>query len=180
MSAKIILLCEDKQTDSFVRRFFGHRNFGGHDILTLPLPGGAQSGEQWVRKRYPKALRSIRGRQRVVLLVVIDADANTTQERRTQLDQECRDQKVSPRSSNDPVIVAVPRRNIETWFHFLEHKAPVDETRQYRKLNRESDCSPFAEELHQICHERQSLPRNTPQSLKEACREYPKLTQFLR
>ena len=180
MSAKIILLCEDKQTDCFVRKFLAHRNWGHRDILTLPVPGGAQSGEQWVRTRYPKELTYIRRKQRAVLLVVIDADTNTTRYRRTQLEQECREQGVPPNSPSDPVIIVVPRRNIETWFHFLKNDAPVDETRRYVRLNRESDCYPLADELHRICEVQQSLPDYAPQSLKEACREYPKLTQFLR
>ena len=33
----IALLCEDSQTDAFVRRFLKHRNFRGRDIRTLPF-----------------------------------------------------------------------------------------------------------------------------------------------
>lgn len=180
MSVRIRLLCEDRQTDSFVRRFLRHRNFRSWDIETIPLPGKKKPGEQWVRESYPEQLTIIRGRQRTALLVVIDADANTTRYRRTQLEQECREQGVPPNSPSDPVILVVPRRNIETWFYFLQHKTPVDETMRYPKLGRESDCRQLADELHRICHERQRLPAYTPESLKEACLEYPKLTQFLR
>lgn len=179
MSASIILLCEDLQTESFVRRFLLHRNFRGRDVLTVPIPGGKQSGEQWVRTSYPDQLRAIRRRQKTVLLVVIDADTNTTSLRRRQLNQECRRRQVTP-ISTDPVIIVIPKRNIETWFHFLKHQTPVDETVTYRKLNRASDCHPLADELHRICHERQRLPDFAPPSLKEACLEYPKLTRFLR
>lgn len=42
----VILLCEDMQTDVFVRRFLKHRNFRGRDVRTLPLPHGSRSGEQ--------------------------------------------------------------------------------------------------------------------------------------
>ena len=57
----ITLLCEDSQTDAFVRRFLKRRNFRRHEITTLPLPAGSQSGEQWVRTRYPRELKAIRG-----------------------------------------------------------------------------------------------------------------------
>ena len=180
MSATIILLCEDSQTDSFVRRFLRHRKIHGRDIHTLPLPGGRQSGEQWVRKSFPCQLKAIRRRQRAVLLVVIDADTTTTHARRTQLDRECRLQKVAPRSPDDPVMVIVPRRNIETWFHFLESSSSVDETARYPKLNRQSGCHRLADELYRICHERQALPRNAPPSLRDACGEYPRLSRLLR
>lgn len=50
---KIVLLCEDQRTNSFVRNFLKHRNFKkGRDITTLVASSG--SGEQWVRKQYPK------------------------------------------------------------------------------------------------------------------------------
>lgn len=78
MSAvRIVLLCEDSQTESFVRRFLKHRNFKARDINTLPLPDGRRSGEQWVRERFPAELQAIRGRQGAYLIVVTDADAET-------------------------------------------------------------------------------------------------------
>ncbi len=70
----IVLLCEDSQTNSFVRRFLRRRGFDHRDITTLPLPGGSGSGEQWVRERYPDQLRAIRGKQAAYLIVVTDAD----------------------------------------------------------------------------------------------------------
>ena len=74
---RIVLLCEDSQTDAFVRRFLKRRNFAGRDIETLPLPSGRQSGEQWVRERYPDELKAIRGKQNAYLIVVTDADADS-------------------------------------------------------------------------------------------------------
>ena len=82
----ITLLCEDSQTNAFVRQFLKHRNFGRRDIHTRQLPSGSQSGEQWVRERYPDELQAIRGRQNAYLIVVIDADRNSTADRRAQLD----------------------------------------------------------------------------------------------
>ena len=78
---EIILLCEDKQTNTFVRRFLQLRKFGRRHIHTLPLPDGAQSGEQWVRKSYPRELKAIRQTQSKLLIVAIDADKNTTERR---------------------------------------------------------------------------------------------------
>jgi len=60
---KIVLLCEDKQTDSFVRNFLKHRNFTTRDIRTLLPKLGSGSGEKWVRKRYPEELKAIRNRK---------------------------------------------------------------------------------------------------------------------
>ena len=115
---RIVLLCEDSQTDSFVRRFLKRRSFRARDINTLPIPQVGGSGEQWVRTRYPRELRAIRGKRGAYLVVVTDADMHSTQDRRNQLDGECTDKNVAVRTVDDPVIMAVPRRNVETWFAY--------------------------------------------------------------
>ena len=152
MSTKITLLCEDLQTDVFVRRFLSHRNFRSRDIFTCPLPDGRQSGEQSVRTRFPGELQKIRRRRQAFLVVVIDADGGSTRNRHTQLDQQCRENGIEGRQSGDPVVVAVPRWNIEAWFEYLQGR-PVDETETYPRLRRETDCKPLADRLHVMCHE---------------------------
>ena len=117
---RITLLCEDSQTDAFVRRFLRRRNFRGRDIRTLPLPDGSRSGEQWVRERYPGELRAIRGCQGAFLVVVTDADQYSTATRRAQLDAACEEKQIPQRDDCDPVLVIVPRRNIETWLAYLD------------------------------------------------------------
>ena len=174
MSVRIVLLCEDSQTESFVRRFLSHRNFRNRDILTKPLPHGKQSGEQWVRTQFPKELKAIRTRQQAYLVVVIDADARTTANTLAWLDDECRSQNVTLRSNNDPVVVAVPKRNIETWFEFFKTKQEVDEQQTYSRLARPRNCRPLADELFRMCREEQ-LPPLAPRSLVAACSEYGKL-----
>ena len=99
----VILLCEDTQTDAFVRRFLKHRNFGRRDVTTFKLPAGRGSGEQWVRERYPRQLQAIRQRQGACLIVVTDADVHSTEFRRAQLDAECDEKgipRVQPRAPN--------------------------------------------------------------------------------
>ena len=174
VSAKVILLCEDLQTEVFVRRFLSRRNIKGRDIVTCPLPDGRQSGEQWVRTRFPEELKRIRRRQRARLVVVIDADAGSTGERHTQLEQQCRRDGVETRKPEDRVIVAVPRRNIETWFEYLRGE-PVDEAIDYPRLRRESDCKLLADRLYDMCHEQQRLDEPAPSSLGETCDEYQNL-----
>lgn len=170
----ITLLCEDSQTDAFVRRFLKHRNFRSRDIRTLPLPSGRQSGEQWVRERYPTELRAIRRRQGAYLIVVTDADTRSTADRRAQLDAACDEKETPRRIDGDPVLVIVPRRNIETWLAYLGGTT-VDENTPYRKLKREGDCVAQADALFRMCHEAQRLDEGAPPSLQEACEEYGKL-----
>lgn len=172
----ITLLCEDSQTDAFVRRFLKHRRFRHRDITTLPLPAGTQSGEQWVRTRYPAELRAIRRRQRAYLMVVTDADAGSTDARRAQLEAECERQQIPPRGDDDPTLVFVPRRNIETWLAYLT-KARVDEVTVYPRLRRQGDCAVQADRLYAMCHKTQRLDEPVPPSLQEACEEYRRLRQ---
>lgn len=171
---KIILLCEDKQTDSFVRRFLKQRNFRDHEINTLEIPDGRQSGEQWVRERYPQELRMVRQKQGTFLIVVTDADNNSIEERHEQLMSECERQNIPRRNDNDRVIHVIPRRNIETWFAYLGG-SKVDEQTRYPKLNRESECDKYARELYRMCNTEQKLREPAPPSLQKACDEYRKL-----
>ena len=176
MSARVVLLCEDKQTDSFARRFLRYRGFSHHEITTLPLPHGAQSGAQWVRERYPRELRAIRARREAFLVVAVDADNHSTEDRRSELERECAKQDVPERTSEDPVIVVVPRRNIETWLAWLGGDK-VDEETSYPRLRRESDCDPLARNLYRMCHKAQRLDEGAPPSLIEACQEYRRLSR---
>ena len=176
VSTKIVLLCEDKQTDVFVRRLLGQRNFSRRDIKTRELAAGRGSGEHWVRKQFPRELKAIRGRREAFLVVVIDADTGTTAARRCQLSEECRKCGIAGPGTDDRVVVVVPRRNIETWFRYLGGDE-VDETTRYPKLRRERECRPHADRLYEMCHEAQKLVKPAPPSIREACREYQKMTR---
>ncbi len=131
---KIVLLCEDTQTESFVRNFLKHRNFKRRDINTCPLPEGSGAGEQWVRKQYPEELKLIRRRKNAYLIVVIDADTHTLDYRYQQLKQECKNNGIPPRSSSDTnVLHIIPRRHIETWLAYLKNDENVNESKDYKK-----------------------------------------------
>lgn len=170
----ITLLCEDSQTDMFVRRFLKHRNFGTRDFNTLPLPHGKQAGEQWVRERYPVELRAIRQMRSAYLIVVTDADNESTETRRAQLEAECERQEVPRRNDDDRVVVIVPRRNIETWLAYLAG-TNVNEHDPYPRLKHKRDCGERARRLYKMCHETQRLREPIPPSLQEACDEYRRL-----
>jgi len=82
-------------------------------------PAGAGSGEQWVRERFAVEVEAFRGRRAhagTALIVVIDADAISVQERLAQLDRKL-DEAQADRIRPDAEQVArlVPKRNVETW-----------------------------------------------------------------
>ncbi|MYE22919.1 MAG: hypothetical protein F4Y01_03080 [Gammaproteobacteria bacterium] len=158
MTTRVVLLCEDQSTDTFVRRFLHKRRFTMHDIRTLPLPSGRQSGEQWVRARFPDELAAIRQRSNDFLIVVTDADSHTTAERRAQLDRECDRGGIPQQTASDRAIVVVPRRNIETWLEFLDSGVGVDESVTYAKRFSASDHRALADQLTESATRNSAFP----------------------
>lgn len=110
------------------------------------------------------------------MIVVIDADSNSTNERRQQLDVECDQKNIQRKSDNDRTLIFIHRGNIETRLAYLGGKA-VDEETRYPKLGRENDCGENAEGLYKMCHEQQKLRQPAPPSIREACTEYRKFTR---
>lgn len=173
---RIVLLCEDRKTDVFVRRFLKQRKFTNRDVTTLPFAGGKGSGEAWGRNQFPKELKAIRTQQAAYLVVVLDADYRTVAERGLQLQRACEEAAVPPRNSGDPVVVAVPKRNLETWLAYLDG-TDVDEETDYKTKGSggEKECKPLADRLFEMCHREQRLRHPAPPSLEVACEEYQKL-----
>ena len=107
-------------------------------------------------------------------MVVTDADKRSTATRRAELNAACNRKRIPQRNDGDPVLVIIPRRNIETWLAYLGG-TEVDEDKTYPRLRRERDCDAQAAELHRMCHEAQRLDEGAPPSLQEACAEYGRL-----
>ena len=106
--------------------------------------------------------------------MVTDADQHATAHRRAQLDEECDRRAVPRRTPEDRAIVIVPRRNIETWFEYLDDReVDEDSTCPKRFVGREHRH--LAEKLYRLCHEDQRLPESAPASLVESCVDYAKL-----
>ena len=134
-------------------------------------PAGEGSGEQFVREEYPRQLRALRASTvNAVLVVMIDGDTGGLTKRMRQLDESCRLLDVPPRTPTDPIIVLVPKRNIETWLAYLGG-ATVDETTSYPKLEKAGNCKEHVRVLAGMCSGGQ-LRQPAPKSLVAACGEY--------
>jgi hypothetical protein len=172
---KIVLLCEDSQQEAFVRRFLEHSGWNTREIRVEKSPKAGGSAEQFVRNRFPAELTSFRRRnQRAAsaLITVIDADLKSVQERVNELETECNSQNVEFRTYREPVAIVIPKRNIETWIHYLDREQ-VDETREYPKLDRPGSCSNSVSYLVSLCRTA-GLPKDAPSSLIHSCLEYNK------
>ena len=149
---KYTVLCEDKQTQCYIRRFLLAQGVSGRKIFPLALPREG-CGEQYVRLQFPKYLHALRSRNfdSNVLVVSIDADKKSCSDRRLQLDKICADADVAQRTETDKVLLFIPKRNIETWIKYFEGET-VDEEHDYAHFltGHESDCYPAADKMSEV------------------------------
>jgi len=168
----VVILCEDRQTAAFARRFLDAYGWKGL-IRVVPFPQDKAAGATFVLREFPNELRGYRSRashtsQR--LIVIVDADKMSQIERLNQLDQECDNERVQRRRGDEKVGIFIPARNIETWIAFLRGEL-VNEQDEYPKLKRERECGPQARALADTCKKGNTLT-DAPDSLRAACDEF--------
>ncbi len=131
----VIVLVEDERQQRFVRNYLYRRGLTRHDISFEPLPDGKGSGEQWVRRRYPNAVRAYRSRSahaQTALVVAIDADTKEVDARQRQLEKVLAENSIPNRTPNEAIVHWIPKRNIETWILCLGGIPGVSEQQDYR------------------------------------------------
>jgi hypothetical protein len=125
-----------------------------------------------------KAYRTNKGRVSIGLVVLIDADTGTLEARLNQLASALDEHEEKNRGSNEAIAIFVPKRNIETWIHYLQGET-VNEEDAYAKFeNNEAVCKTAVEDLADRCYS-QSLPEDAPLSLQAACGELQPLLPLL-
>lgn len=165
-----MLLCEDGQHEAFLRRVFVELGWDPRSIRVEKSPKGRGSGEQWVRARYAEEVRKLRAAAVArALVVVIDEDVQGEGRREAQLAEVLAAAGSTPRRADEPVLHAIPARNIETWIAYCDGR-DVDEAIEYARLARERDCAPMASALVRMCREHK-LREPAPASLRRACAE---------
>ena len=174
--SSIVILCEDRQQEVFARHFLISSGIDPHRIRPYTCPPGRQSGEQYVRINYPKHVISYRKKCNHIeigLVIITDADMASVADKLSQLDQALLDENIPARQSKEKIGIFVPKRNIETWIHYLM-KRDVNETDRYEHFRgKESICKPYVEELAK--KRRALLSANTPPSLNDACNELERI-----
>lgn len=173
---ELVILCEDLQQEVFARHFFIRRGFQRRKIRVRRNPRGQGAGEQYVREQYPQEVRAHRSRSSYLstfLAVVIDADTHPVEHRLAQLDTALVNTSQPTRQTDEKIAIFIPKRNIETWLHYLMGET-VDEIRAYPRLTRQSECKPYVEKLtEEICPS--GLPEDAPPSLHAACDELQRI-----
>jgi hypothetical protein len=190
--AQFIVLCEDLQSQVFIRRALMKRGASSRRIYceALPSTSGSGAADAYVIKKYPgqvKAFRARNSKASTGLVVHVDADpAQTVPRRHAQLAETLKKSDLPPRGKDEPIAELVPKRNIETWIYSLDSsllsglgEAP-DENTEYRKLRgHESDCASAAEAFaeHARQHPSPSTAGLVP-SLRDGLREFGRLPKL--
>ena len=170
---RIVFLCEDNQHEAFARRFLEGMGWNTRALHVVKSPSAKGSAEQWVKETFAKELKIYRQRsQRAssALIVMIDADSKTVQNRIDDLEVACSSKGISFRTHDEAVAIAVPKRNIETWIHYLNEQQ-VNEMDTYQKLDRERGCQQAVSNLVGMCKST-GLKPDAPSSMRQACDEY--------
>ena len=172
---QVVVLCEDHQQEVFARHFLVNCGIHRRRIRAKVVPPARGSGEQRVRQEYPREVKEHRTRRNkisIALAVLIDADMTSVDNRLRQMEKELTGNSLKRRQPDERIAVFVPKRNIETWIHYLMEET-VNEDDEYPKLEREGDCKPYVAELARNRH--QPLPEDAPDSLQAACGELARI-----
>ena len=168
---RITILCEDPQHARFVR-YFLEKYYGieSRRITYKHHDKGKGSAEQWVRSNISKEVRALRKRrsENISLIVITDADTSSTITRRRQLMKELAESGEQPLSGSDRISIFIPKRNIETWIHFLNGE-DVDEIQDYKHVVDKSSCKLVVKSFARSCKSGTPLRENSPASLRESC-----------
>lgn len=186
-ASEIIVLCEDRLQEVFVRRFL-KRGWGIKEpplrVITPPRSGSAGAGEKYVRDNYASQLKACRTRHaRTILIVGIDADRRTVSAHHRELDDACRQAQpeVTARQANEAVVHVIPKWHIETWLAYLNGER-VSEDQQYKSSYAfkgcEAKCHPLIDKLAAACKNGERLA-DPPDSLVQACGEFDRIRGLL-
>jgi hypothetical protein len=161
--AEIVILAEDDRSANLLRRYV-KRVFGidNRRIRQEISPSAQGDARKWVLDRHPievGALRRMHRRTRVV--VHLDADTETVENRSRQLAATLRRDGQHERQASERICHAIPRRHTETWLCVLTG-VPADEDDDYTRHHRIADYDRIVQQaalaLFQLARPNAPLP----------------------
>ena len=178
----VVVLVEDIAQQNLIFRFLErcNRSIAYRDCrFEKPAKRSGGSGEQFVRTHYPVEVKENRrriGRGASALLVaMVDADKNETQVRAKQLSDALDAANLERRGQNDPIVVLIPKRHVETWIRALLGNG-VDEVQDYKNPKPTPDeIRQAAVTLHQWTRPNAVPGPTSPPSLTESVPEWRKI-----
>lgn len=172
-----MVLVEDERQQRFVRRFLLAAKYKAHEMAFEPVPRGSGSGEQWVRERYASVVRGFRSRSpraQTALVIAIDADAGSVEDRSRQLADGLRESALAAREPAERIVHLVPKRNIETWILCL-NGAVIDEVTDYHGRKVDDQIKVAAQTLFDWSRPQGTVPAHCIPSLLAAITEVQRL-----
>lgn len=180
-ASKIIVLCEDKAHEVFVRRFL---KIGWQvpirNVHVCSYPCGKGSGKNFVDDNISKEVESCRKRQALSILVVVrDADEDSVEDVFRILNGKLK----APRESGEPIVYFIPKWHVETWIAFLDEKNVDEEEKtiyknEYGKLAVTKNSHQYIDNLSNCCKKKKPL-KSPPPSLRVACEEFDRIRDLL-
>lgn len=174
----VIVILEDDHHRTLIRRHLRDSGLRTHHQIRILLSrSGRGSAERWVRKAFVAETEIYRTRQaQTALIVMIDADIYSVQDRLAQLDQALKDAGRQAIDRSERIARLVPKRNVETWTLSLNGKA-VDEATDYKNTVR--DWNPLirnaSRTLNELARSRAESTKVGPDSLRHGIDELKRL-----
>jgi len=175
----VIVLAEDKHQRMLVFRYLKKCGLKDHAMRFRQSPAGRGSAENWAQRQFVKetgAYRHRRARARTALIVIIDADARTVQDRLSQLDQALAQSGKQTVGGSEQIARLVPKRNVETWILCLNGQAVDEDTDHKRERNDWSELiPPAARTLRHWTRSTNQPPNHCVSSLRTGVQELKRL-----
>jgi hypothetical protein len=174
----VVVLCEGLKDYWFAYKCLVTCGWRRDQIAPKISPSGKQSAFTYVLNQYTTEVRANRNgkKKERALLVLIDADKQPEGGRESELAKRLDAAKLKPRQARERISLWVPRRQLETWVHFLTH-GEADEDTDYKgeHLVKDREYTPAAERFAKLLKERRSVPSKAVPSLKKAVAEFERL-----
>ena len=117
-----------------------------------------------------KIFRQKKNQENLRLIAVADADDKSVRERIDEFEKSCKEAGVGFRTKDEKVALIIPKRNIETWVHYLKCNE-FNETTDYKNMCNHGECRTYSKELAEICKGRK-WDKEHPDSLKISSEEF--------
>lgn len=179
-ASQIIILCEDKAHEVFVKHFLKKWGVKPRAIRVPSYPNGKGSGKKHVEDNISPEAETLRRRHALTILLAIqDADELSVDQIKSNLDAKL----LSPRDVNELIAYIIPKWHIQTWIAYLDGKnvneADKDTYKNmYGKLSESKDAHPLIDKLADNCRKNIQL-ESPPDSLVAACHEFDRIRSSL-
>lgn len=174
------ILCEDVQMRGFILSFLVAQGINSHKARVCNYPGGKGCGEAFVRRELPREVQILHATNyiRKVLIVCSDADTLPVDERLKLLSRDVEKEIKNWNRANEPILFWIPKRQIETWIHFLNGES-VDETESFPHDGKTPEtCKRVAGIFSEYCQGQIDIDCKDVPSLLTAKHEYERVCEL--